>query len=357
MAPGLDRTVGDLAGRQHRVVSRHQLKDLGLGDDAIDLRILRGWLRPIYRGVFAVGCEPLDDRGRWMAAVLASGALGVPVVRQSTGDDGRTSSGASVPYQPATTRATVNVGLWNVTSPVLLSHGSAAALHGLLPPRDRAGVDVTTEHSRRSRPGLRLHRSRTLDGVGTWRAGIPCTTVARTLVDIAASGNAVAFERAWSTAASLRQLRGPEIERELDVAPRRPGSRLVRAALATDLGYLRQPSRSGWERAALRLCHDFGLPRPVANRLIRVDGRTFEADLLWAEQRLIVEVDADGTHGHAVARRIDRERDLALQLAGWRTVRIGEFELTAERPALAKRLAAALAQAPLAPASGYCALD
>lgn len=310
IAPAVDRRIGDLAARQHRVVSRRQLGGLGLSDDAIDARMNRGWLRPVYRGVFAVGCHGLDDRGGWMAAVLAAG-----------------------PHAAA-----------------LLSHGSAAALHGLLPPRGRQAVEITVAESRRSRPSLRVHRSRVLAYAATVRDGIPCTTVARTLVDVAATGNEIAFERAWSSAASLRQLRPAEVERELGAAPRRAGSALVREALAKDFGYLAQRSRSGYERAALRLCRDFGLPRPHANRLVRIGDRTFEADLLWPGPRLIVEVDGDGTHAHAVARRNDRDRDLVLQLAGWRTIRVGEADLVVDRAATAARLRAALEQPPLEPA-------
>lgn len=232
----------------------------------------------------------------------------------------------------------------------LLSHGSAAALHGLLPWRDRSAVEITTGESRKSRPGLRVHRSRVLDGAATVRDGIPCTTVARTLVDVAGVGNAAAFERAWSTAASRRELRSSAVERELRAAPGRPGAALVRAALAKDLGYLAQRSRSGLERDMLLLCRDFDLPRPQANRLLQIGDRMIEADLLWAEPRLIVEVDGDAFHGHAAGRRSDRARDLTLQLAGWRTIRLGRAELTFEREATAERLRAALAQPPLLPA-------
>lgn len=318
VAVAVDRRVGDLAGRQHRVVARRQLRELGLGDRAIDARMRRGWLRPVHRGVFAVGCEGLDDRGRWLAAVLAAAPAGTT---------GRTA-----------------------VSTVLLSHLSAAALHGLLPPWAHAAVDVTTASGRKPRRGIRFHRSGLLVDAATVRDGIPCTTVARTLIDIAATGNDATFERAWSSAASRRELRRAEIERELHAAPRRPGAPLVRAALAKDLGYLGQRSRSDLERAALGLCHDFGLPRPHANRLLRIGNRTYEADLLWPEPRLVVEVDGGATHGHIVARRNDRERDLALQLAGWRTIRIGEAELTVDRVATAARLRAALDQPPLAPA-------
>src|SRR6478609_8968123 len=86
-------TVWGLAERQHGVVGRGQLVRLGLGRRAIQHRIDRGRLHPVMRGVYAVGRPELSLHGRWMAAVLACG------------------SGA------------------------ILSHGSAAALWGILPER------------------------------------------------------------------------------------------------------------------------------------------------------------------------------------------------------------------------------
>lgn len=313
VAPETDRFVGDLAGRQHGVVARRQLLEGGLSNDAIAFRVEHGWLRPVHRGVYAVGREKIDDSGRWMAAVLAVDGDGV--------------------------------------RGVMLSHWSAAALHGLLPARGGQPVDVTTAFSRKQRPGIRAHRSRRIAVIGTQRNGIPCTTVARTLVDIAATGNGKAFERAWSAGASRRLLWLREIEREVEAAPYRRGVGLVREALARDSRYLGQRTRSELERIGLRLCRDFGLRRPHANRLLRIGEQTFEADLLWPDARLIVEVDGDETHGNAVARRSDRERDLVLQLAGWRTVRIGWSEANDDQVVVAEQLRLALAQPPLMPAA------
>ena len=62
-----------LAGRQHGVVERGQLRALGLGDDAIDLRLREGRLHRVHAGVFAVGHAIVSRNGRWMAAVLAMG--------------------------------------------------------------------------------------------------------------------------------------------------------------------------------------------------------------------------------------------------------------------------------------------
>jgi hypothetical protein len=68
-----DAAIAALAARQHGVVARAQLVELGLGRRAIGHRLEHGRLHPIHRGVFAVGHRVLSQEGWWMAAVLAAG--------------------------------------------------------------------------------------------------------------------------------------------------------------------------------------------------------------------------------------------------------------------------------------------
>ena len=65
--------VWALVKRQHGVVSREQLLDLGLSVEAIRHRVSAGRLHPIWKGVYAVGRPQVNRRGRWMAAVLTCG--------------------------------------------------------------------------------------------------------------------------------------------------------------------------------------------------------------------------------------------------------------------------------------------
>src|SRR3982751_2134303 len=69
----LQRTIWALVRRQHGVIARWQLAGLGLTPSAIRHRIRTGRLRPVHRGVYAVGRPELTQHGRWMAAVLACG--------------------------------------------------------------------------------------------------------------------------------------------------------------------------------------------------------------------------------------------------------------------------------------------
>jgi hypothetical protein len=68
-----DRAIAGLAGRQHGVVSRAQLRALGLTDSAIGRRVAAGRLHALHHGVYSVGHRVLGARGRYMAAVLAGG--------------------------------------------------------------------------------------------------------------------------------------------------------------------------------------------------------------------------------------------------------------------------------------------
>jgi predicted transcriptional regulator of viral defense system len=69
-----DARIGELARRQHGVVGRDQLVALGMGEGAIESRLKRGRLHRFHRGVYVVGYRRINWKGRWMAAVLASGS-------------------------------------------------------------------------------------------------------------------------------------------------------------------------------------------------------------------------------------------------------------------------------------------
>ena len=65
----LDRVAGELAGRQHGLIARRQLLDLGFSRDMIKRRLTRGALHPVHVGVYALGHPAITFEGRWMAAV------------------------------------------------------------------------------------------------------------------------------------------------------------------------------------------------------------------------------------------------------------------------------------------------
>src|SRR3954453_1701535 len=212
---GVDQALAELAHRQWGVVSLAQLQALGRGARAVQLRAQSGRLRRVYRGVYAIGGAALPREGRNLAAVLACG-------------DG-----------------------------AVLSHVSAAVHWGLLsydPPRP----EVTAPASRAGAPGIRLHRTHFLDArETTTHRGIPITTLARTLLDLAATAPTNHLEHAIGQAMRNELYDHATIARVLDG---RPGTRALRRA-TEDPAF----TRGELERRFRRLCRRAGLPQPLSN--------------------------------------------------------------------------------------------
>jgi very-short-patch-repair endonuclease len=256
-----------LAARQHGVVTTAQLLEAGVGRRSIARRAANGWLVPRYRGVYQVG--PIAGRyAREMAGVLACG------------------DGAA------------------------LSHGSAAKVWGFVGRDDGLHVSVTRDV--RSRDGIRVHRTLSLDAVV--HNGLPVTTPARTLDDL---------ERTASTD---------------DVDRARERAAMLGLVLPDDDPYP-EFTRSEAERRLKRLCKAAQLPMPRTNA--RVNG--YEVDAFWPAQRLIVEIDGWRYHGTRQAFERDRRKDAALTTAGYRVVRITWRRLRDEPYSVIAQLGALLA--------------
>ncbi|HYN90445.1 MAG TPA: DUF559 domain-containing protein [Thermoleophilaceae bacterium] len=141
------------------------------------------------------------------------------------------------------------------------------------------------------------------------RHGIPVTSPARTLVDLADVAPRRTLEKAIDEAEYLR----------LDctgLAPRhgRCGSGLLKRVLAEHRpGSTR--TRSPLEDVFIALCDRHHLPRPEVN--VYIEG--YECDFVWREQRLIVETDGGAAHGTTRAKKRDPVRDAELMIAGWKS--------------------------------------
>ncbi len=267
-----------LAEAQHGVAARRQLEATGLSPDQIDRRVSREALCPLHRGVYAVGHGRVSAEGHWLAAVLA----GPP--------------------------------------DAVLSHRSAAALWGIR----RAAVtrtDVTTRGSRRPRPGLRFHAARLPDDERTVRDAIPVTTPARTLLDLAAVLDRDRLERAIHEAEIARLYDGRAIAALLDRYPRRHGVPQLRSVLASlDAGTT--VTRSRFEALFRAFVRRRDVPAARLNERVAVPGDCVEVDAHWPAHRLVAELDGRDTHLTRRAFEEDRLKDLRLQAAGWRVVRI-----------------------------------
>ena len=293
-----DQEIADLARRQHGVLSRAQLLERGMGRRAIAARIDRGQLHRLHNGVYKVGYRRINRKGRWMAAVLASG------------------SGAC------------------------LSHRSAARLWKLIPPGDE-WVEVTCPPGHRARRrGIVCHEAEVAEDERGVIDGIPVTSVFRTIFDLAAVVTVRDLERAWHEA-EVRGLRDRvSLPMLLERYPGRRGTRNLRALLESPepVGW----TRNDFEEAFLALVVACGLPRPRMNADLALRGRFYEIDALWEQQRVAVELDSRGVHGTKKRFESDRHRDRILVAEGWKTMRVTWRQLQEEPEEIAADLRLAL---------------
>lgn len=222
----------------------------------------------------------------------------------------------------------------------VLSHRSAAALWGLRPTSRRAVDVIAPRASRRRRNGIEVHRAGSLrpEDVTTVN-GIPCTTVARTLLDLA---EVAPVERALDQAEILHLLDARALDDVIAAANTRRAARILRAVLD---GYdaANALTRSELEDRFLALCVDAGVPRPEINAWLTLpDGTGIQPDFLWRSSRLIVETDGRASHATRRAFEADRLRDQRALLAGWRTLRCTWRQVLGEPDQLAHTIACLL---------------
>jgi very-short-patch-repair endonuclease len=275
----LDAEIAALAERQHGVVALRQLRELGLSARAVSHRAARGRLHRIHRGVYAVGHPKLTGYGHWMAAVLACGP------------------------------------------DAALSHRSAAGLWGLRPDNRRKSDISLPGPSARPKQAIEVHRSVTLTaGDLTTVDGIPCTTVARTLVDLGDVVHRRGVERAVEQAEVLRLFDLGEVERAVARAGPRRGTGVLLSVLAD----LDAPSLTDTEleERFLTICRDAALPSPEVNVWMTLgDGSPIKIDFLWRGERIAVETDGGRFHRTRQSRERDARRDQLLRLAAFEPVR------------------------------------
>ena len=273
----IDAVIAALADVQHGVVTRPQLLALGLSSSAIDRRVACGRLHLLHPGVYAVGDRALPQLGRLAAAVYASG------------------SGASA---------------WR---------RSAAALYELRAHEGRPEVIA--------RPGTRKH-----DGIQISRAaiqrdeisvvrGIRVTTASRTLLDLGQVLDDSGVDRAVRQAEFLGLFDLDQVSRLLDRYPRRSGTARLRRVIRSWVDS-QVRTRSEMEERFRALVVDANLPTPELNGTVALGTLTIEADVVWRDAKLIVELDGRQAHLTASAFEADRERDRAAALAGWLVIRI-----------------------------------
>ena len=293
--------VNAIAARQDRLVTRPQVLGAGVTPRVLDGLVSSGWLHRVHTGVYSVGPPAADPRVAWLAATLA-------------------------------------------VESAVLSDRSAAELWGLLTPRRPVHVTVATHAGLAGRDGIVVHRRRLRPDEWTRRADVPCTTLARTLLDVAASERSV-LPRAFEEAQVRHHLRPALLAAATLERPGHRGVRVVRALLtdAVDPGEI----ESVLELRFLAFCARWGLPRP----LTQVQFRSWRADFFLAEHGVVIETDGGRFHASAAKRARDRRKTAALEALGLVVLRVTWHELH-ERPAeLAGRVRDALSVAS-SPATG-----
>jgi Transcriptional regulator, AbiEi antitoxin len=263
-----------LAERQHGVVARRQLIAHGIGIGLIEDRVRSGHLVPLHHGVFALGHERIGVRGEAMAAVLACGPAAV------------------------------------------LSHASAAALWGVR--RSRGRIEVTRTSGHRKPHGVWLHQTRGLPSEDvTTQAGIPVTSIERTVRDMAARLDERQLERMLVEADRSGTLSWATLHEVLDRPGGWKGAGRVRR-VARQVDPRAAETRSPTEVDFLALCRKAGLPLPHVNVL--VGGKL--VDFHWPAAGLVVETDSYRYHGDRPAFERDHESTIKLTIAGYRVLRV-----------------------------------
>ena len=285
-----------VAAAQFGVISTAQVRACGIERSGIAHRLRAGRLVPQYRGVYAVGHEVLRPEGHRMAAVLACGRGSA----LSHGGSGR------------------HWSIWWGTSP---------------------WIDVTRPRAGRGPAGIRVHGGLLGPDDVTVLNGIPVTTLARTVVDMAPGLGESALRRLIDDA--IRHPAYDQAAMDRQLARGRPGAPAVRAELLS-----RHPdshrTRSEFEAIALPLLAHHGLPRPEVN--VWLPGLGNEVDLLWRNERVVVEWDSRAHHDNDPSFEHDREQNVELLAAGYVPLRFTWRQLHDRPEWVAAHIAKALSR-------------
>jgi very-short-patch-repair endonuclease len=285
----VEQICAALARRSHGIVTRRELLAAGVSRREIARRRERGYLIVEFPGVYRVGHRAPSERARYMAAVRACGEGAV------------------------------------------LSGLAAAWLYGLIR-GDAPAPHVTAVRGRRVR-GVVTKRSRHIERA-VYR-GIPITTVARTLVDLAGSLALADLARACHEAGVKFRTTPRQVEEALAPYPNAPGAGKLREVMAGRV----QVTQSALERRFLVLLADHGLPLP--DEVNRPAG-TYRVDARWRQPPLTVELDSYRFHNSRHSWERDRRREREARARG-DDFRRYTYEDVYENPAaMLRELAAAL---------------
>ncbi|HVL89580.1 MAG TPA: DUF559 domain-containing protein [Actinomycetota bacterium] len=273
-----DVTLARRASRRHGVVSRAEALAAGASASAIQRRLALGRWRLIFPGVYVVEGNPPSWRQTLLAACLAAGPDAVA------------------------------------------SHTAAAALRSLAGFKE-SRIEITAARSGVRHRRFTVHRVRSLPASEVTRVdGIPVTTVARTLVDLAATQPLDSVEIALDDALHRRLVTAAQIRRVIE-RDRIRGGPAIRDLLAARPAGVTVPE-SPLETMFVRLVHDHGLPQPTHQHALRLGGRRMRLDFAYPQAKVAIEADGYRHHNGRRSWESDRERRNLLTAAGWRVLQI-----------------------------------
>jgi hypothetical protein len=287
--------LAELARRQHGIVTKAQLETLGFVRTTIAHWAKVGRLHRLHRGVYALGHTALTWDAHCLAAVLA-----------------RPNSVAS--------------------------HRTAAWIHGLLRYRPET-IHLTASTRQTAKRDFVVHFARLEPEDLCLVDGIPVTSPARTVLDLAAKEPRQKLDRLLERANERRLLDRHRFEALAARAGGHPG----RVKFSTALAAYRPETatlRSGLEKRFRDLVLRAGLPTPQTN--VVVEG--YELDAYWEAEGFAVELDVYATHGSPRSVEADRERADDLLLAGIELIRVTDVRLDREPRETIARVAAHLAR-------------
>lgn len=262
----VDAVLAAIANVAHGVVTRREALGAGVTGAEVRRRLARGSLLLEYPGVYRLGHEAPSMEATYLAAVRACGDGALLIGRAAAHLLGLTRGPAPPP---------------EVTTP------TERCVEGVVTRRARGGIDA---------------RDAT-----TWRR-IPVTTVARTLVDLAAVLSEDDLARACHEAGVRYRTTPRDVEAVLARRPNSRGATKLRRILRGDV----HVTLSTLERRFLALLREADLPLPVTNR--PAGGR--RVDCRWAQQRLTVELDSYRYHSSRHAWEQDRRREREARARG-----------------------------------------
>jgi hypothetical protein len=284
-----------LRAARHNVITTEELLALDLSHGDIHYRVDVERLHRKYPEVYAVGRPDLALDGVFLAAVLACGST------------------ASLSFFSSLRK-------WNLRG---------GGTHR---------IDVTAPRSIKPKKGIRLHRPLSLDALETTIVdGIPITTVAQTLLDVAAPAYRLNMGKLLHEAIVLELFDLNGISRVLARNPRAPGARRLAEALTEEVPF----TRSDLEEAALALFRSYSVPKPDSNAWLWDGEKLVEVDFVWREFGFLVGVDRPPPPPPPSPPPQDAAKTAALEAQGWTVLRFSEFAVAGTPAQMAATVLAA----------------